>query len=81
MNLNNLSIRHKHSLILTLVIVGLLATVLLGLQQFAKLNQLASAQQQLQTLDNNILLLRRDEKDFVIRLELSYRDQFRNHFQ
>ncbi|QQD21059.1 HAMP domain-containing protein [Oceanospirillaceae bacterium ASx5O] len=81
MNLNNLSIRHKHSLILTLVVAGLLATALLGLQQFSRLNQLANAQLQLQTLDSDILLLRRNEKDFMARLELRYRDQFRSNFK
>lgn len=54
---------------------------MLGLQQFSRLNQLANAQLQLQTLDSDILLLRRNEKDFMARLELRYRDQFRSNFK
>ena len=81
MTLNHLSIRTKHTLILSLVIAGLLFTAALGLYQFSHLNQLAAAQFQLQKLDSDILLLRRNEKDFLTRKELRYRDQFSNNFQ
>lgn len=80
MNLNQLSIRTKHALILSLVIAGLVLTAALGLYQFSRLNTLAEAQLQLKTLDSDILLLRRNEKDFLARKELRYRDQFSNNF-
>jgi len=76
MVIDNFSIKSKHSLILVLVIFGLIFTSALSVQQFSRLGELSDVLYQQQTLNNDILLLRRNEKDFLARKDMKYVEQF-----
>ncbi len=76
MVIDNFSIKSKHSMILVLVVLGLIATSVLSVQQFSRLGELSDVLYQQQVLSGDILLLRRNEKDFMARKDLEYVKQF-----
>jgi len=76
MVIDNFSIKSKHSMILVLVVLGLIITSALSVQQFTRLGELSNVLYQQQTLSADILLLRRNEKDFLARKDMKYVQQF-----
>ena len=68
-------IRHKLLVSAAVSICSVIA--MFGLQRFsaAKLDDLSHAAQQVIELEKDVLSLRKDEKDFFARLELSYVDK------
>ena len=76
MTLSRLSIKTKHTLILVVVVIGLITTSGLTVSQFSRLGQLSDILYQQQVLNSDILLLRRNEKDFLARKDLKYSQNF-----
>ena len=76
MVIDNFSIKSKHSMILVLVVLGLIITSALSVQQFSRLGALSDVLYQQQTVSGDILLLRRNEKDFLARKDMKYVQQF-----
>ena len=79
MLLNNLSIRVKHTLILLFVIAGLLITSGLSVVKFSQLEDLNNILFQQQKVHTDMLMLRRNEKDFLARKDMKYAAEFGNN--
>jgi len=76
MGFNQLSIRVKHTLILVLVILGLVITSGLSVTMFSQLEDLSQILYQQQKVNTDMLMLRRNEKDFLARKDIKYADTF-----
>lgn len=74
--LNNISIRNKHFIILTCVILGLVLTTSVSIYQFDRIGKLSSILLQEEQLHSDTLVLRKHEKDFLQRKDLQYADKF-----
>lgn len=79
--LRNYSIKQR--LLVNAVSVGLALLLMLALliYQSAQQNELAALRLKVSTLNNDVLALRRHEKDFLMRLEQSYQDKYQQEFQ
>jgi methyl-accepting chemotaxis protein len=78
--LRNYSIKQR--LLVNAVSVGLALLLMLALliYQSAQQNELASLRLKVSTLNNDVLVLRRYEKDFLMLQELSYQDKYQQEF-
>ena len=77
----NLTIKHKQMLLAAFVLLALLSLLWQGraaVNQQTKLNQVVEATYQLQL---DMLTLRRNEKDFLMRQQLKYQQQFDKNIQ
>ena len=72
MFLSRLSIRIKHLIILALVVAGLMITSGLSILRFSQLDELSSILFQQQLIHSDMLMLRRNEKDFLARKDMKY---------
>lgn len=72
MQLNNISIRNRLILIATVAVVALSLMLLLMQYQARTLGNLATADNLIAELNTDMLMLRRHEKDFLLRQELRY---------
>lgn len=72
MQLNNISIRNRLILIATVAVVALSLMLLLMQYQARTLGTLAAADTKIAELNTDMLMLRRHEKDFLLRKELTY---------
>lgn len=72
MQLNNLSIKHRLIAIALVAIVALSLMLLLMQYQARTLGNLATADKLIAELNTDMLMLRRHEKDFLLRKELRY---------
>jgi methyl-accepting chemotaxis protein len=78
--LRNYSIKQR--LLVNAVSVGLALLLMLALliYQSAQQNELAALRLKVSTLNNDVLVLRRYEKDFLLLQELSYQDKYQQEF-
>jgi methyl-accepting chemotaxis protein len=78
--LRNFSIKQR--LLVNAVSVGLALLLMLALliYQSAQQNELAALRLKVSTLNNDVLVLRRYEKDFLLLQELSYQDKYQQEF-
>jgi len=76
MLLDNLNIKMRHSVIIGLVIVGLGIMAFASVQQLMKTKLLSETQINIEKIESDILLLRRHEKDFLARNDVSYQAKF-----
>lgn len=74
--LNNISIKHKHFIILCFVIAGLVFTTLASVFQFQKIASLSDVLLVKEKLSVDVLALRKNEKDFLARKQQKYADEF-----
>ncbi|MDK2777960.1 MAG: methyl-accepting chemotaxis protein [Pseudomonadota bacterium] len=79
MFIHHLSIRTKHTFILILVVLGLIITSALTVLQFSQLGDLGDILYQQEKVNSEMLMLRRNEKDFLARKALKYATQFEQH--
>ncbi len=79
--LRNYSIKQR--LLFNAVSVGIALLLMLALliYQSAQQTELAELRLKVAGLNNDVLALRRHEKDFLMRLELSYQDKYQQEFQ
>ncbi len=79
--LRNYSIKQR--LLFNAVSVGIALLLMLALliYQSAQQTELAELRLKVSALNNDVLALRRHEKDFLMRLELSYQDKYQQEFQ
>ena len=79
--LRNYSIKQR--LLFNAVSVGIALLLMLALliYQSAQQTELAELRLKVSGLNNDVLALRRHEKDFLMRLELSYQDKYQQEFQ
>jgi len=79
--LRNYSIKQR--LLFNAVSVGIALLLMLALliYQSAQQTELAELRLKVSTLNNDVLALRRHEKDFLMRLEQSYQDKYQQEFQ
>jgi methyl-accepting chemotaxis protein len=76
MLLDNLNIKMRHSVIIGLVVVGLGIMAFASVQQLVKTKHLSETQINIERVLSDILLLRRHEKDFLARNNVSYQAKF-----
>lgn len=74
------SIKSKLVIIASLVIVAMCSMILLQYKMSDSIYQFSQTELRVSQLRTGILLLRKDEKDFLMRLDLKYRDSFNQHF-
>lgn len=72
----NISIRLKLVLIAAIMLVSVIIIVALEYVGNHQIADLRNSYNQLQSLDSNMLLLRRNEKDFMARSDLKYQAKF-----
>jgi methyl-accepting chemotaxis protein len=71
-----LTIKNKLTLIGAIVVIGLVILFSLGTANSNKILKLQTIQSDLQDIQNSMLQLRRDEKDFLLRKNLEYKVKF-----
>jgi len=76
MLLDNLNIKMRHSVIIGLVVAGLGIMAFASVQQLMKTKLLSETQINIEKIESDILLLRRHEKDFLARNDVSYQAKF-----
>lgn len=81
MVLKSLSIRQRHLLIIAVVVAGFFMTGVAAQHSMQKLQQLSQIQIDLEALKQNLLTLRRHEKDFLSRLDWKYVERFEQEWQ
>ncbi|MCC5854331.1 MAG: methyl-accepting chemotaxis protein [Idiomarina sp.] len=81
MNLRHLAIRHRLLISTGLLTAGMLVLMLLNGQQSRQADSLNTARIITETLKADVLMLRRHEKDFMLRLEARYLQRFDDHVQ
>jgi methyl-accepting chemotaxis protein len=74
--LNNISIRHKHKLIIVMMILGLTLLGALVYKQLGYLHVLSDTRENVGKIERDMLTLRRHEKDFLSRLDPKYVARF-----
>lgn len=74
--LNNISIRHKHKLIIVMMILGLTLLGALVYKQLGYLHILSDTRENVGKIERDMLTLRRHEKDFLSRLDPKYVARF-----
>ncbi len=78
--MNNLSIKFKLYILAGLVSVCLIVLSLISLVSFQKLELLNQTLVLVQNSNSNMLMLRRNEKDFLSRLDLKYQQKFKKNY-
>ena len=78
--INQLTIRAKLSLVAVAALVGMGLMVLLKYQFDQRIDQLHQASLITREIEVGMLTLRRNEKDFLARLQLKYRDKFQQNY-
>jgi methyl-accepting chemotaxis protein len=74
--LNNVSIKHKHFIILCFVVCGLALTAFASVYQFERIVSLSNILLVKEKLSVEVLLLRKHEKDFLARKDTTYNEKF-----
>ncbi len=74
--MKNLSIKAKLVLLTALTILGLGTLVMLLNSSLNNLNQFNMAQTKVEELKSDMLMLRRNEKDFLLRKDMKYKEKF-----
>jgi methyl-accepting chemotaxis protein len=74
------SIKNKLIIIASLVIVAMCSMIFLQHKMTDSIYQFSQTKLRVSQLRTDILLLRKNEKDFLMRLDLKYRDAFNQHF-
>ncbi len=74
--MKNLSIKTKLIIFTTLSVLGLSALAMLLNSSLNNLNQFNMAQTKVQELKSDMLMLRRNEKDFLLRKDMKYKEKF-----
>ena len=74
--LKNISIKHKHFIILCFVICGLVLTTLASVYEFGRIASLSNILLVKERLNVEVLSLRKHEKDFFARKETKYNESF-----
>ncbi len=76
----NLSIKHKFILVGTLALVSMLGILGIGQYTATKLKTFGDVSNAINKVESGMLMLRRNEKDFLARKNLKYSDKFqKNH--
>ncbi|WP_320034479.1 hypothetical protein [Halarcobacter sp.] len=79
--LNKISIKVKLYILAILSITGLGILSVLLFQSVSNVHTLGNAQSLVETLDSDMLMLRRNEKDFLARKDLKYKENFSKNTQ
>lgn len=74
--LKNVSIKHKHFIILCFVVCGLALTAFASIYQFERIVSLSNILLVKEKLSVDVLLLRKHEKDFLARKDTAYNEKF-----
>ena len=74
--LKNISIKHKHFIILCFVICGLVLTTLASVYEFGRIASLSNILLVKERLNVEVLSLRKHEKHFFARKETKYNESF-----
>ena len=74
--LNNISIKAKLYILAFISILGLFILTLLLINSLNSINKLGEARVNIKALDADMLMLRRNEKDFLARKDLKYKAEF-----
>ncbi|HCM05434.1 MAG TPA: hypothetical protein DIC30_05425 [Oceanospirillales bacterium] len=74
--LKNVSIKHKHFIILCFVVCGLALTAFASIYQFERIVSLSNVLLVKERLSTDVLLLRKHEKDFFARKDTVYSERF-----
>ena len=72
----NLTIKAKLFISSLIGIIGLLSLLILFYTSLTKIENLSNNKKHLETLKSDMLMLRRNEKDFILRKDLKYLDKF-----
>jgi methyl-accepting chemotaxis protein len=78
--MNNLSIKFKLYILAGLVSICLIILSLISLTSFQKLELLNQTLVLVQNSNSSMLMLRRNEKDFLARLDLKYQQKFNHNY-
>ena len=76
-----MTIRNKLFALSGLTLFSMLLIALLGIKGMQKVNEKKAIEVELGHVANGMLELRRNEKDFLMRLDLKYRDRFLSNYQ
>lgn len=76
MNLRQISIKNRLILSGVVLALGMIIMFILRIYQADQATSLASAQQHVEQLRTDVLMLRRNEKDFLLRSDAAYLNQF-----
>lgn len=76
----NISVKQKLFVLLAGTIFGLAGLGVLNYIVVAKMDQYAQIERQIEKLKSDMLTLRRNEKDFILRSNLKYKDKFAKNF-
>lgn len=79
--LRNYSIKQRLLFNAVSVGVALLLMLALLIYQSSQQTMLTDVRLKVATLNNDVLELRRDEKDFLLRLDIAYRDQYQQEYE
>lgn len=77
----NLTIKHKFILAGTLAFITILSILLLGQYSNSTLGKFGNIILGLNKIESGMLMLRRNEKDFLARKDLKYQDKFQANFE
>jgi methyl-accepting chemotaxis protein len=77
--LTNLSIKQKLILTATISVVGLISLLLFLEYEIRQTSNLGEAQSKVEVLKADMLMLRRNEKDFIMRKDLKYKKKFQSN--
>ncbi len=77
----NLTIKHKFILAGTLAFITILSILLLGQYSSSTLGKFGNIILGLNKIESGMLMLRRNEKDFLARKDLKYQDKFQANFE
>ena len=78
--LTRLSIKHRLQLNAIVIGIGLIILLVLMFSNLSRILVLSSASESVEKLNTDVLLLRRNEKDFLARKDPKYLDKFSNNF-
>jgi methyl-accepting chemotaxis protein len=79
--LKNLTIKAKFLLILGVVILGFVILDMLMLREVSLYKTYADIESRIEKLRGDMLMLRRNEKDFLLRKNLKYKDKFLKNYK
>jgi methyl-accepting chemotaxis protein len=77
--LNNISIKAKLYLLAVVSILGLFILTFLLINSVNSINKLGEGRVLVEALDSDMLMLRRNEKDFLARKDLKYKAEFQEN--
>ncbi|MBD3843748.1 MAG: hypothetical protein IE909_18100, partial [Campylobacterales bacterium] len=77
---NNISVKQKLWVLLGSAVLGLSALGFLSYIDIMKMDQYGKTGRQIEILKSDMLTLRRNEKDFILRKDLKYKEKFAKNF-